>query len=46
MVLFSYYVLFNVGIFVIVWFWVWWVLNLLGFIFMFGIVMVWGVLCY
>lgn len=44
-VLFSYFVLFNVGIFVIVWFCVWWLFNLVGFVGIFGIGFVWG-LCF
>lgn len=44
--LFSYYVLLNVGIFVIVWFKVWCLLNLFGFVFMFMIGFVWGVIVY
>ncbi|MDE4917892.1 putative membrane protein [Cupriavidus metallidurans] len=44
--LFSYYALLNAGIFVIAWFRAWRVLNLLGFVFTFGIATLWGVLSY
>ncbi|VAW91332.1 hypothetical protein MNBD_GAMMA21-335 [hydrothermal vent metagenome] len=41
-VLFSYYTLLNVGILAIAWFKSWRELNLLGFIFTFGIAGIWG----
>ena len=44
--LFSYYALLNAGIFAIAWFRAWRALNLLGFVFTFGIATVWGVLRY
>jgi uncharacterized membrane protein len=45
-VLFSYYALLNAGIFAIAWFRAWRALNLLGFVFTFGIATAWGVLRY
>tara|TARA_R110002050_G_scaffold9504_2_gene33450 strand:+ start:24320 stop:27016 length:2697 start_codon:yes stop_codon:yes gene_type:complete len=44
--LFSYYALLNVGIFAIAWFKSWRVLNLIGFIFTFGISAAWGYQAY
>ncbi|MFT3755615.1 MAG: DUF2339 domain-containing protein [Pseudoxanthomonas sp.] len=44
--LFSYYALLNAGIFAIAWLRPWRVLNLLGFVFTFGIGTMWGVLQY
>ncbi|SEL71563.1 Uncharacterized membrane protein [Pseudoxanthomonas sp. GM95] len=44
--LFSYYALLNAGVFAIAWVRAWRVLNLLGFVFTFGIGTVWGVLDY
>lgn len=44
--LFSYYAVLNAGIFAIAWFRPWRVLNLLGFVFTFGIGIAWGVLQY
>lgn len=44
--LFSYYTLLNLGIVAIAWFKPWQKLNLLGFIFTFGIGITWGVLKY
>ena len=44
--LFSYYAVLNLGVFVIAWLRPWRELNLLGFIFTFGIGSVWGVLSY
>lgn len=44
--LFSYYALLNAGIFAIAWFRAWRTLNLLGFVFTFGIATAWGVLRY
>lgn len=44
--LFSYYALLNAGVFAIAWVRSWRVLNLLGFVFTFGIGTVWGVLDY
>ena len=44
--LFSYYALLNAGIFAIAWFRAWRALNLLGFVFTFGIATAWGVLRY
>lgn len=41
-VLFSYYALLNAGIFVVAWFKAWRELNLLGFLFTFGVGTVWG----
>jgi uncharacterized membrane protein len=40
--LFSFYALLNAGIFTIAWFKAWRVLNLLGFVFTFGLAGVWG----
>ena len=45
-VLFSYYLLLNVSILGVAWFKPWRVLNLLGFVFTFGVATVWGVLRY
>ena len=45
-VLFSYYVVLNLGIFILAWYRSWRVLNLLGFGFTFIIATVWGVLRY
>lgn len=45
-VLFSYYALLNAGIVAIAWFKAWRVLNLLAFVFTFGIGSAWGVLRY
>jgi len=45
-VLFSYYVVLNLGIFIIAWYRSWRVLNLLGFGFTFVIATLWGVLRY
>lgn len=44
--LFSYYAVLNLGIFVIAWNRPWRLLNLLGFVFTFGIGTLWGVLDY
>jgi uncharacterized membrane protein len=44
--LFSYYALLNAGIFAIAWFRAWRALNLLGFVFTFGIATAWGALRY
>ncbi|GAB3057459.1 DUF2339 domain-containing protein [Stenotrophomonas tumulicola] len=44
--LFSYYAVLNAGVFAIAWFRPWRALNLLGFVFTFGIGMAWGVLQY
>ncbi len=44
--LFGYYALLNAGIFAIAWFRAWRMLNLLGFVFTFGIATAWGVLRY
>ena len=44
--LFSYYALLNFGIIAIAWFKPWQKLNLLGFIFTFGVGIMWGVLKY
>ncbi|WP_077928968.1 DUF2339 domain-containing protein [Wohlfahrtiimonas populi] len=44
--LFSYYTLLNLGIIAIAWFKPWQKLNLLGFIFTFGVGITWGVLKY
>ena len=44
--LFSYYTLLNLGIFAIVWFKSWRILNFLGFLFTFAIATTWGVLKY
>lgn len=44
--LFSYYAVLNAGIFAIAWFRPWRALNLLGFVFTFGIGTAWGVLQY
>ncbi len=44
--LFSYYALLNAGIFAIAWVRPWRILNLLGFVFTFGIGTLWGVLQY
>jgi uncharacterized membrane protein len=44
--LFSYYALLNAGVFAIAWVRSWRVLNLLGFVFTFGIGTIWGVLDY
>jgi len=45
-VLFSYYVILNLGIFILAWYRSWRVLNLLGFYFTFVIATLWGVLRY
>lgn len=45
-VLFSYYALLNAGIFAIAWFKAWRPLNLLGFVFTFGIGAIWGASAY
>ncbi|MBS7458372.1 DUF2339 domain-containing protein [Coralloluteibacterium stylophorae] len=44
--LFSYYALLNAGVFAIAWWRAWRLLNLLGFVFTFGIGTAWGVLAY
>ncbi|NOX27566.1 MAG: DUF2339 domain-containing protein [Gammaproteobacteria bacterium] len=44
--LFSYYTILNLGIFAIVWFKSWRILNFLGFLFTFVISTIWGVLSY
>ncbi len=44
--LFSYYVFLNLGIFIVAWYRSWRVLNVLGFVFTFIIATVWGVLRY
>jgi uncharacterized membrane protein len=44
--LFSYYAVLNVGILAIAWFKAWRLLNLLGFVFTFGIATLWGSLHY
>lgn len=44
--LFSYYALLNAGIVAIAWFRAWRMLNLLGFVFTFGIATAWGALRY
>ncbi len=44
--LFSYYVFLNLGIFIVAWYRSWRVLNLLGFVFTFVIATAWGVLRY
>lgn len=44
--LFSYYTLLNLGVFAIAWFRSWRLLNLLGFVFTFGVSTAWGVLSY
>lgn len=44
--LFSYYAVFNAAVFAIAWVRAWRVLNLLGFVFTFGIGSAWGVLSY
>ncbi|HHO42642.1 MAG TPA: DUF2339 domain-containing protein [Epsilonproteobacteria bacterium] len=44
--LFSYYALLDLGIVIIAWYRSWRVLNLIGFIFTFGIATIWGVLRY
>ncbi len=44
--LFSYYSFLNLGIFIVAWYRSWRVLNLLGFVFTFGVATVWGVLRY
>jgi uncharacterized membrane protein len=44
--LFSYYAILNVAIFAIAWWKAWRILNLLGFVFTFGIGTAWGVLQY
>ncbi len=41
-VLFSYYAILNLGIFVVAWFKAWRLLNVLGFLFTFGIGAIWG----
>jgi len=45
-VLFSYYLLLNLGVFALAWYKSWRILNLLGFIFTFIIATAWGVLRY
>jgi uncharacterized membrane protein len=45
-VLFAYYVLLNIGIFIVAWYRSWRVLNLLGFVCTFVIATAWGVLRY
>ena len=45
-VLFSYYALLNAAVFAIAWVRTWRVLNLIGFVFTFGIGTAWGVLAY
>jgi uncharacterized membrane protein len=45
-VLFSYYAVLNAGIFLIAWFRAWRPLNVIGFVFTFGIATAWGVLRY
>lgn len=44
--LFSYYAALNLGIFAVAWFKAWRPLNLLGFVFTFGIGLVWGASAY
>ena len=44
--LFTYYVFLNLGIFIVAWYRSWRVLNVLGFVFTFVIATVWGVLRY
>ena len=44
--LFSFYALLNIGIFAIAWFRSWRILNLIGFVFTFGIGAVWGARAY
>ncbi|MDH5409344.1 MAG: DUF2339 domain-containing protein, partial [Gammaproteobacteria bacterium] len=44
--LFSYYAVLNLGIFAIAWFKAWRPLNIVGFVFTFGIATIWGVLRY
>ena len=44
--LFSYYVFLNLGIFIVAWYRSWRVLNVLGFVFTFVIATAWGVLRY
>ena len=44
--LFSYYVLLNLGVFIVAWYRSWRLLNVAGFIFTFVIASVWGVLRY
>jgi len=44
--LFSYYVLLNLGIFIVAWYRSWRILNLFGFLFTFIIATTWGVLRY
>ena len=44
--LFSYYVFLNLGIFIVAWYRSWRVLNVLGFVFIFVIATAWGVLRY
>jgi len=44
--LFSYYVLLNLGIFIVAWYRSWRVLNVVGFLFTFVIATAWGVLKY
>jgi uncharacterized membrane protein len=41
--LFSYYLLLNIGILSVAWFYAWRELNLLGFVFTFGIGAIWGI---
>ena len=41
--LFSYYLLLNIGILGVAWFYAWRELNLLGFVFTFGIGAIWGI---
>lgn len=45
-ILFSYYVLLNLGIFIVAWYRSWRVLNVAGFLFTFVIATTWGVLKY
>jgi uncharacterized membrane protein len=44
--LFSYYAVLNVGIFAIAWFRTWRVLNVLGFVFTFGVTSLWRIASY
>ncbi|MBT8348104.1 MAG: DUF2339 domain-containing protein, partial [Sulfurovum sp.] len=44
--LFSYYVLLNLGVFIVAWYRSWRLLNVVGFLFTFVIASVWGVLRY
>lgn len=46
MALFAYYLVLDLGIAAVAWFRTWRVLNLVGFVFTFGVATVWGVLSY